>query len=251
MRGLRLLAGVLCIVFGALSYGVLVFATSSRAVQALGLPLIGFVLLALDRWVWRLSKARTSKVPRLRSAMLAGMSFGIVVEGYALVCIADRESAVPRAESNPGLRSEIRSLIEKSSWARVARLGEEAGAIRDPQVLLDIAYALQRLGDVSQAEASYQKAIELGPGNPAARYELARLYDKNNDLRAAAEQYQAALKIDGALPDIHLAYGGLLIRLGNEALAKKHIEKAIALYPADSTWRAGALETLRSLRGGT
>lgn len=250
-NGLRISGALLCVVFAALVYALLVFGTSCRSIQVLGLPLLGLLALAAVRWVREIVDQETAKGPWCLVALLGGLVLGIGVEAYALMRMGNRETIVHHIQADWELRDRIRSLIERGSWTGVVRLGKEVGSIRDPQVLLDIGYAHQQLDDLSQAKAYYHQAIKIDPANPAACYELARVYEKTNDLDSAAAQYRAALQNDDSLADIHLAYGSLLVRLGNHSVGKEHLEKAIALYPDDSPWKPKAREMLRTLRGGT
>ncbi len=56
-------------------------------------------------------------------------------------------------------------------------------------------------GKTSDAISAYQKSIARKPGFPQSRFRLGRLYEEENRLEAAVEQYAKALRIDPSMRD--------------------------------------------------
>ena len=231
------------VLVGVLGYALLAFGLSSRTAQVLGLPVTGMLVLAMARC---LAALRWRHV-RAAQAVLAGLPVLILLQGYGLYRIASQDSRSFVVRCDPALKERIGELVQQQSWQAVVELAAGRQSLNDPEVLAEIGYAHRRLGHASEARAFYQRAITATPSNPAPRYELARLCEETNSLRDAQRQYQEILRLDDSLPDVHFAYGALLVRLGDRKGAITHLEKAVELYPSDNPSKAAAQHILSSL----
>ena len=75
-------------------------------------------------------------------------------------------------------------------------------------VQINLAIAYGKLGDLEQAEASIDRALELNPLHPAAHNERGILHRRNGRFVEARESYEAALS---SFPNYHLARRNLAI----------------------------------------
>ncbi len=100
-----------------------------------------------------------------------------------------------------------------------------------PHNLLGKVY--QEAGQPDAARASYQRALTLDAGDPAANHNLAQMALASNDLAAARKHYEAILAAhEDAVPAmVQLAL--LDARQGNEASLVAHLEQAMAAAPTE------------------
>ncbi len=214
---------------GILGYALLAFGTTSRASQVLGLPLLGLLAVA----VAKLALCVRGRTPRAYgSALLGALALVVLAEGYGVMRLARGVSTGPVSDADFfSLRDAVQEFVKQQAWETLVRHVESAGTISDPLVLSDAGFAYEQLGRTSDAVASYTKAIMLHPDLPGPHYELARLYESTGELVKAGREYERVLELNDALPDVHLAYGGLLVKLGNRRAALQHIETAMRVYP--------------------
>jgi Flp pilus assembly protein TadD len=109
--------------------------------------------------------------------------------------------------------------------------------------------ALSR-GDAAAAESAFRRAAEAREPSARAANFLGFLLARRGEHRAAAAQYEAALRIDPSLHDAHRSLGLLYIKtLGEPERGARHLEASLGLEPAQPG--AEALRALvESVRGG-
>ena len=107
---------------------------------------------------------------------------------------------------------------------------------------------LQRAGNIDEAMALYQKAIELDPSYPIAYNDLGILYEGKGFIDGAEECYLKAIKID---PDYLSTYANLALVYENKRDLKKaafYWEKRLELGSPDDPWTQKARQRLEDIR---
>src|ERR1035437_1061228 len=89
---------------------------------------------------------------------------------------------------------------------------------------------LSQLGDLDQAEAHYQAALQLKPGMVEAWYNLRALEAKRGKTQEAAQDYAAALRIKPDYVEAHLRLGALLA--GQQKLDEAIVQFQAAIQAA-------------------
>ena len=237
---------VLCLVFGVVGYCTLAFGFSYRSIQTLGVPLIGMLVLLIVRYIRGLIVRR----PPFLATFAITLSLAIVMEGFALARIAQRKAQPHNAESSLALKRKIQALVDRQEWKDIVNYSHNVDVMDNPEILLDIGYAYNKIKDTSSANAYYQRAIQLDPTNLSVRYELARLYETNGEYIKSAKEYERILEINDTLPDVFFAYGVLQIKLGNRDAAVIYLERAVMLYPKDNPLKQNAIRALEFLQTG-
>lgn len=236
----RVLLGFLCLPLVFLTYTLLSCLVPWRSMQALGLPLLGLIAVAGLHGVDLLCGGRRLKPHRIAYVFLLGMIAAISLEIGALLSIAGAPSEGRLARHDEHQRHEVRRMIRGGNWRGAILAGGDIASVLDAHILLDIGYAHGRLGDHMKAQAAYGRAIALNPGNLAARYEMARSYQKAGDLAEAAAEFRSILMMNEMLPDVHFAYSSVLAQLGQNEASLYHVDRAIALYPERNPSRESA-----------
>jgi Flp pilus assembly protein TadD len=117
--------------------------------------------------------------------------------------------------------------------ALLVKVTEEAPDVTAAHIDLGIAYA--RIGELDQAEASLQMALQLNPRHPAAYNELGLVQRRKGQFAASRASYEAAL---AEFADFHYAHRNLAILcdlyLGDSACALAHYESYARLVPDDA-----------------
>jgi tetratricopeptide (TPR) repeat protein len=94
--------------------------------------------------------------------------------------------------------------------------------------MLGRAYA--RRGNLEQAAAEYQKAVDIHP-DPAYYLNLGKMRAKGGNQAAAIAAYEQALTLSPVYAEAHLELGRSLMKMQNFARAKPELEKALELEP--------------------
>ena len=112
------------------------------------------------------------------------------------------------------------------SLARFQQL--ESDSARSHVLLGDIYHQLEREDD---AQAEYQKALALEPGNPAAMLGLASAYLSNNNNDKAMEIARAALEHNPEDPELNLIVGETMVARFQFAEAEPYLMKSLNAKP--------------------
>lgn len=141
------------------------------------------------------------------------------------------------------------------------RRAEDAGQLREACALyrravgaapsygkahLNLAIALEAMGDPEAALASYDAALASDPADPYANYNLGRLLYTRGDLRRAEELLAQALRSRPDFPDASVVLASVYDARGNLAGAAAALEDALRQRPD----YAGALRNYGIVLGG-
>lgn len=77
----------------------------------------------------------------------------------------------------------------------------------------------------------FEKLAEVGPDSARVHEILARYHSDRQQLAAARTEYEAALRLDPALPDLHLGLGTVYWQSGDWTRAEAELSKALELSP--------------------
>lgn len=118
---------------------------------------------------------------------------------------------------------------EHLAFKALARFQElEPDSARNHILLGDIYHQLERHDD---AQAEYQKALAIAPGDPAALLGLASAYLSNNNLAGAMETARAALAGRPDDPDLNLVVAEALMGRDEYAQAEGNLMKCLHTKP--------------------
>ncbi len=86
-------------------------------------------------------------------------------------------------------------------------------------------------GFYEQAEAEYQRAIELEPSNGDAYRRLGQVYERNNQLDQALAAYKKAVDVDPNYFKVYQDLGAYYSARGDDHEAIRQLEKSVQLVP--------------------
>jgi len=136
---------------------------------------------------------------------------------------ADYEAAVRLAEAGQ-YQTGVAALVAVTGRAPDATAG-----------FINLGLAHARQGELDQAEASLQRALELNPDHPAARTALGLVQRRKGQFAAARASYEAVLAL---FPGYHVAHRNLGVLcdlyLGDSACALDHYEAYALAAPDDA-----------------
>lgn len=114
---------------------------------------------------------------------------------------------------------------------------------RDPNWLLNEGRRLESLGDVQQAAALYQEAVDQDAGFAAARSNLVGALGFMGRYDDAERQYRQALALAPNLEELHYNWGIIEAERGNPEAAAQSFRTALELNPdsADSHFNLGSM----------
>jgi protein O-mannosyl-transferase len=91
--------------------------------------------------------------------------------------------------------------------------------------------ALLQNGEVDEAIAHFQTALQINPDNAETHYNLANALAQRGREDEAIIHYQRALQIDPDCVQAHVNYGGLLLQRGKVDEAIAHFQKTLDIKP--------------------
>jgi tetratricopeptide (TPR) repeat protein len=202
-----------------------------------------------------------ARVGKAEALAEAGRGDEAVEALRAAVELAPREPALQAALArSPSLPADQRA----AHWLRAGELQrdrfeteaartsfEEAGRA-DGGILglaqRNVAALDERIGNQGEALLSYEQAAELGTRDPDLLLGLGRTRAASQDREGAAAAFREALGQAPELAPAHAGLGEVLVENGRDEEALPHLEKAVALDPADVAARR-TLARARARRG--
>lgn len=91
--------------------------------------------------------------------------------------------------------------------------------------LLGTAYLEKKM--VEQAEAEFNKALEMRLHIPDGHFNLALVYEERNELRKAVEEYKKEIELHPAAYPAHFNLAKLYVKMGNMLKGIEHFKEAI------------------------
>ena len=146
------------------------------------------------------------------------------------------KEALRLRERNPDAHNAL-GLVYNQMGDHARAVEEYEIALDDPSVqapekiLLNLAVCLEAMGKTDEAITDLRKAVEKDPKYYAAHYELAKLLDKQDQIRDAIDEYEVAAVGYSADPSFHYRLGLAYFRDHNYPRAKEHLSKVIASLP--------------------
>jgi tetratricopeptide (TPR) repeat protein len=148
-------------------------------------------------------------------------------EAEARVCMA----LAPRLGAGYHALSEV--LVAEGRWKEAADLARQELA-RDPDSPLpmeDLAYALERSGDLAGAETSYRQAASLRPHDGPVRRDLGGVLYRQGKYAEAEKALREAISFRPRDADAHEILSQVLERLGRHEEAVREAQEALRLDP--------------------
>jgi tetratricopeptide (TPR) repeat protein len=103
------------------------------------------------------------------------------------------------------------------------------------------ATSLKKLNRTDDAESVFKLALKLNPGDSEVLFNLGNLYNAQNKLELARNNYLQAIQIKPDFAEAHYNLGLLYSKMGDNAQAVSHLEQFLRLSP-----NARNAETIRS-----
>ncbi len=110
-------------------------------------------------------------------------------------------------------------------------LGEIQALNRSAVYQVRLGTELERAGQLEQAAAAHEKAIEIDPTLVQAHANLIPLYGRLGQFEKAEEHYRAAVRLNPNQAESHYDYGVLLFGLGKYQQAEEAFRKALEINP--------------------
>lgn len=105
----------------------------------------------------------------------------------------------------------------------------------DFQALLEAGQSLYRAGRFPEAAGTFQRAVQLHPTSPSARYWLGMAYYVQKQDPLALEQFQHAVQLDRTSAEGHLGIGLVYLRMKHRRLdAREILREAARLDPTNA-----------------
>ena len=101
-------------------------------------------------------------------------------------------------------------------------------------------------GAADDARRAYQRALDLDPDQPEARFNLGNLLDELGETELALAELLAVCSRHPQFADAHYNLGLLLYRVGGHAQARHHLGQYLVLDPS-SEWSARARDVLAAV----
>ncbi len=130
------------------------------------------------------------------------------------------------------LEQAMRPGSQKEGWCGCALSLEEALAL----ARLDLARTYYVLGDIDEAEAIARDVLDRDPDSTAARFVLALVLNKRDDLSGAMDLYEQILKAEPSCAACQNNLGVLYYRRHDLKRARERLEAALRLTPDRDLW---------------
>ncbi|MDP9002907.1 MAG: tetratricopeptide repeat protein [Myxococcota bacterium] len=178
---------------------------------------------------------------------------GQMVLDFQVQSLRDDVVRVLRPETSATrARTAYEMYVQASALDEDAATYEQAEALYQRAIQIDPSLAIAytnlgnirfRRGDEIGAEAMYRRAIEVDPRQPEAHYNLGYVMLERGDARVATAFFERALEGDPRFADAHFNLAMAWERLGERSHARPHWRKYLELEPS-GTWADVAREHL-------
>lgn len=147
----------------------------------------------------------------------------------------------------------------RSSWSQALRIQPKvvkapdptALQTKSPRVTADIHLQTAQLhevrGNVPEAVAAYQRALQLDPNRETTLLSFARLYDRQGNFAEAQRLYERAATSHPRSPQVFNDYGLCAVRQGRIDQGLKLLGRAVDLAPENALYRNNLAQTLVGL----
>jgi tetratricopeptide (TPR) repeat protein len=148
-----------------------------------------------------------------------------------------RQAYQKASELQPGAVPAIAGLVsvdlaEKKNAAAISRIESQLAARPGDVDLMSLyGMALASVGDLTRAEATYQKVVEASPNNLDAYSRLAGIYLAQNRLDDARTRYEEIVKRDPKSVAAETMLGTILAQQNKSEESRKHFERALEIDP--------------------
>lgn len=119
------------------------------------------------------------------------------------------------------------STLREAQWRKM--LEDDPN---DPAALYNMAVEYAKQNRYTESARFYERVIEIDPRDEAALYSLASVYFKLGDRKRAATNFKRVTTINPRNAEAHLLLGWILVRQGEAASAEDHLRKALEVDPA-------------------
>ncbi len=172
-----------------------------------------------------------------RAAVVVGASLRREREGpqVALAALEASKLDLTRPQNVEVLNALVVAAIDAGSPGRALRDVDAAVAAHPdaPEFHELRGRVLRAQGDASQAQAAFERALELDPDRAASLLELGRMAEANGKGSEALALYDRASAADRSSPDGSFAAGELLASRGDRDQAIARFESALRVSPLD------------------
>ena len=117
----------------------------------------------------------------------------------------------------------------------------------DPEALNSVGQILDRQGDISGAIARFEKAISIAPDRWAYHFNLGHAVGRQGDWKRAAGEYRDAVRLFPEDYATQFNLASALQRAGDPESAIPEFEKAIRLAPAEASFHLALGNSLQSV----
>lgn len=104
---------------------------------------------------------------------------------------------------------------------------------RWPWAHLNLAQALEQVGELDEAMDRYRRALELHPGLPDAHYRMGFIHGKRDEFDAAIDAYRLAIEADPKLAEAHNNLANLYFKRGRLQEAVEEYRRTLELIPEE------------------
>jgi tetratricopeptide (TPR) repeat protein len=178
---------------------------------------------------------------------------------YLREALAISERMIEEDQLNPWHKNRMGSIYtlmaeadpaNAKNYMDLAEFNVKAAAEDDaqnPLFQLNLAFFYHRQGRLAEAQANYQKALSLDPSMPEARYNLADMYLKRNQLDQALQEYLLVTRYAPGFLSSNAMISAISTLRYNQTQESKYLGYAISALEQILTTNPSDMQALRSL----